>query len=132
MVFHYSAIVTLVAILVYFWMATQVARAHVATGILPPLMSGDPALERTARAHTNTLEWMPIFLPSLWIFALYWGDLPAGIIGSVWIAGRVIYFRGYVVDAARRRPGFFIQAMAVAVLLLGALGRIIYVAVLHG
>lgn len=128
MAFHYTAIVTIVAALVYFWMATQVARAHVKAGLLPPLMTGDPVLERTVRAHINTLEWMPIFLPSLWLFAIYWSDLSAAILGILWIAGRFIYFRGYVVDAGKRRMGFFIQAMAVGAMLLGALGRIIYVA----
>lgn len=128
MAFHYTAFVTIMAAMAYFWMATQVARSHVKAGILPPLMTGDPVLERTVRAHINTLEWMPIFLPSLWLFAIYWSDLSAAILGVLWIAGRIIYFRGYVVDAGNRRMGFFIQAMAVGVLLLGALGRIIYVA----
>jgi len=38
----YVAIVTLLAALVYFWMATQVARTRRRTGILPPVMTGDP------------------------------------------------------------------------------------------
>jgi glutathione S-transferase len=132
MLFHASATVTLVAVLVYFWMATRVVATRRKTGILAPVMTGDPVLERTIRAHTNTLEWLPIFLPSLWLFALYWGDVPAAIVGAVWIAGRIIYFHGYVVDAQKRRPGFFIQALAVGVLLSGALGRIVYVAVIQG
>jgi hypothetical protein len=35
---------------------------------------------------------------------------------------------GYVAGAARRMPGFFIQAFAVIVLAVGALGRLIYLA----
>jgi uncharacterized membrane protein YecN with MAPEG domain len=132
MLFHMSAIVTLGAVLVYFWMATRVAVTRRKTGIVAPVMTGDPVLERTIRAHTNTLEWLPIFLPSLWLFALYWGDIAAAIIGAVWIAGRIIYFRGYVVDVRKRRPGFFIQAMAAGVLLLGALGRVTYMAITQG
>jgi hypothetical protein len=38
----------------------------------------------------------------------------------------VIYQRGYVADAGKRSTGFLIQALAVAVLLFGSLGRIIY------
>jgi uncharacterized membrane protein YecN with MAPEG domain len=132
MLFHMSAIVTLVAVLVYFWMATRVAVTRRMTGILAPIMTGDPVLERTIRAHTNTLEWLPIFLPSLWLFAFYWGDIPAAIVGAVWIAGRILYFRGYIVDVRKRRPGFFIQAMAAGVLLLGALGRVTYMAITQG
>jgi uncharacterized membrane protein YecN with MAPEG domain len=86
-------------------------------------MTGDAVLERTIRAHANTLEWLPIFLPSLWLFAFYWNDVTAALVGIVWIIGRLAYFLGYVSEAARRRPGFFIQAFAAAFLLFGALGR---------
>lgn len=127
MVLHATAIVTLIALLVYFWMGTQVARTRQKVGILPPATTGDPLLERTIRAHVNTLEWMPIFLGSLWLFAFYWGDLPAAIVGAVWIVGRIIYFFGYVAEAGKRLPGFGIQALASAVLLFGALGRAIWV-----
>src|SRR5436190_1992833 len=122
------AIVTLLTALVCFWMATQVARAHQRVGILAPVMVGDPVLERTIRAHLNTLEWMPIFLPSLWLFAIYWSSLGATVLGLTWIVGRVVYFLGYIAEPNKRFPGFFIQAAAVFALLLGALGRIIYLA----
>jgi uncharacterized membrane protein YecN with MAPEG domain len=124
--FNLTAIVTLAAVLVYFWMGTRVARRRIRTGILPPAMTGDAALERTIRAHLNTLEWLPIFLAGLWLFALYWGDLPAAILGACWIIGRLIYFFGYAAEARRRLPGFFIQALATVVLVLGALGRAIW------
>ncbi|HTK12881.1 MAG TPA: MAPEG family protein [Xanthobacteraceae bacterium] len=123
------AIVTLLSALVYFGMAAQVARAHHKTGILAPAMTGDPVLERTIRAQTNTLEWMPIFLPSLWLFAIYWNAVAAAILGAIWIVGRIIYFFGYVAAPTKRRTGFFIQSAAAFTLLLGALGRIIYLAV---
>ena len=124
--YSYVSLVTLLAALVYFWMATQVARTRNKVGILPPMMSGDPLLERTIRAHTNTLEWMPIFLPSLWLFAIYWSEPVAAGIGLIWIVGRIVYFFGYRSAPSKRFPGFFIQALAVTVLLLGALGRILY------
>jgi glutathione S-transferase len=122
------AIVTLLAALVCFGMAAQVARTHSKTGILAPIMTGDPVLERTIRAHLNTLEWMPIFLPSLWLFAIYWSSTGAAILGLTWIVGRIVYFLGYIAAPTKRRPGFFIQSVAVFALLLGALGRIIYLA----
>jgi uncharacterized membrane protein YecN with MAPEG domain len=124
--YHYVAIVTLLTVLTYFWMATQVARTRRRVGILAPTMTGDPALERTIRAHTNTLEWLPIFLPALWLFAIYWNATVAALLGLIWIAGRIVYFVGYVAAAEKRFPGFFIQALAATVLVLGALGRLIY------
>lgn len=124
--FHMSAIVTLVTLIVYFWMATRVVAERRRTGIRPPVMTGDPRLERAVRAHVNTLEWLPIFLPSLWLFAFYWGDGMAAALGAVWLIGRVVYFLGYIVDAPKRAPGFFIQFCASAALLFGALGRAVY------
>ena len=126
--YHHVAIVTLLTALVYFWMATQVARTRQRVGILAPAVTGDPVLERTIRAHTNTLEWMPIFLPSLWLFAVYWSSVGAAVLGLAWVVGRIAYFLGYVAAPTKRYPGFFIQSIAVFVLLLGALGRIIYLA----
>ena len=124
----YVAIVSLLALLTYFWMGLQVGRARAKTGIAAPAMTGDPLLERSIRAHHHTLEWLPLFLVPLWLFALYWSDLVAAGVGVVWIVGRVLYQLGYVKDPAKRELGFLIQALAVAVLLFGALGRIIYVA----
>jgi uncharacterized membrane protein YecN with MAPEG domain len=124
--FYSVAIVTLLAGLVYFGMALTVARAHSKTGILAPAMTGDAYLERCIRAHTNTLEWMPIFLPAMWLFAVYWSPMWASILGTVWIIGRIVYFNGYVAAPQKRYPGFFIQAMAAFALSLGALGRVVY------
>jgi uncharacterized membrane protein YecN with MAPEG domain len=128
----YVAIVTLLALLTYFWMGFQVGAARRRSGVAAPAMTGDPVLERTIRAHYNTLEWLPIFLVPLWLFAIYWNDLVAALIGLVWIVGRILYQRGYVADPARRETGFLIQALACAVLLFGALGRIVYVLTITG
>jgi glutathione S-transferase len=73
----------------------------------------------------NTLEWMPIFLPSLWLFAIYVGDAGAAALGLMWIVGRTLYMIGYTRAAAKRGPGFGIQATACIVLWLGALGAIV-------
>jgi glutathione S-transferase len=125
-VYAYPALVTLLTALVYFGMALTVARTHSKTGILAPTMTGDAVLERTIRAHLNTLEWLPIALPSMWLFAIYWSPTIAALLGLVWIVGRVIYFIGYRQKPTGRFPGFFIQATAAFALLFGALGRIIY------
>ena len=124
----YVAIVTLLALLLYAWMGTRVSAARAKAGIRAPAMTGDPLLERTIRAHYNTLEWMPIFLPSLWLFAIYWNSTAAAVLGLIWIVARIVYFLGYTAEATKRSTGFLIQTLTVAVLLFGALGRLIYLA----
>ena len=126
------ALVTLLALLTYFWMSTRVPQARAKCGIQAPAMTGDPILERTVRAHYNTLEWLPIFLVSMWLFAIYWNDLVAAALGLVWIIGRIMYAVAYVQDPAKRGPGFLVQAAATAVLLFGALGRVIYILAVVG
>ena len=37
-----------------------------------------------------------------------------------------MYQRGYVADAGKRSAGFMVQMLAVAVLLFGSLGRVVY------
>jgi uncharacterized membrane protein YecN with MAPEG domain len=123
---RWTALVTLLALLVYFWMSLQVGRARGKCGIHPPAMTGDPLLERAVRVQSNTLEWLPIFLVGLWLFAIYWNELVAAGLGIVWIIGRLIYSAGYMADPAKRSTGFMIQFLAGAVLLCGALGKIIY------
>src|SRR6266576_6371066 len=124
--YHFTAIVTCLAILFYFFTSIRVASARAAYGVKVPAISGNPDFERVFRVQMNTLEWMPIFLPSLWLFAIYVSDPIAGAIGLVWIVGRILYLVGYAQAAAKRSRGFGIQAAAAILLWLGALGAIIW------
>lgn len=126
------AIVTLVSLLVYVWMILRIGGARRKAGIDAPAMTGDPELERHLRIQANTVEWLVIYLPSLWLFAIYWFDMAAAALGVVWIFGRILYALGYAADAKKREVGFIIQALATAILLFGALGRAIYVLAVVG
>src|SRR5690349_14038781 len=123
--YHFSALVTCLAILFYFFTSVRVARARVTYGVKLPAIAGQPDFERAFRIQMNTLEWMPIFLPSLWLFAIYINDAGAAAIGAIWIAGRIVYFIGYSKAAAKRGPGFFIQGIAAIALWAGALGALV-------
>ncbi len=131
MMYHFTALVTCLAILFYFFTSVRVARARAAFGVRAPAISGNPDFERVFRVQMNTLEWMPIFLPSLWLFAIYISDEVAALVGLVWIAGRILYMTGYSQAAEKRRPGFAIQLLAAGVLLLGSLGTIAW-RLMHG
>jgi glutathione S-transferase len=117
---HYTAIVTLLAIALYFFLATRVAVARGTFNVKHPATTGNPDFERIFRAHVNMLEWMPTFLVPLWLCALYLSDIGAAVLGLVGIAGRVVYYIGYKQAAEKRLPGFFIQVTACLLLFVGA------------
>jgi uncharacterized membrane protein YecN with MAPEG domain len=124
--YHFTALVTCLAILVYFYSSILVSKARGKFGVKLPAISGNPDFERVFRAQMNTLEWLPIFLPSLWLFAVYISDPLAAGLGLVWIVGRILYILGYAQAVAKRGRGFAIQALAAIVLWVGALGAIIW------
>ena len=124
--YHFTALVTCLALLFYFITSTQVARARIVLGVKLPAITGNPDFERIFRVQMNTLEWMPIFLPSLWLFAIYISDAIAAAIGVIWIAGRILYMVGYRQAVEKRSPGFAVQAIAVIILWFGALGAIVW------
>ena len=126
------AIVTCLSLLVVIWMMMRVGGARGRTGIAAPAMTGHPDLERHVRVHLNTLEALPIFLTSLWLFTLVYPTFPftdmiAAGLGLLWIVGRVVYALGYVKDPAARSMGFLIQGVAILLLLLGALAKAVWV-----
>jgi glutathione S-transferase len=125
-------LVTLLAILLYLWTSVGVARARVRHKIIAPAVTGHPEFERAYRVQMNTLEWLPLFLPSLWLFAFYWNDGVAVAVGAVWIVGRIMYAISYVKDPSGRATGFAIQSLATAVLLFGTLGKALLLAVTQG
>jgi glutathione S-transferase len=124
--FHFTALVTCLAMLFYFYTGIRVGKARETFAVKAPAISGNPDFERVFRVQMNTLEWMPIFLPSLWLFAIYISDPIAAAIGLVWIAGRILYMTGYSQAANKRGRGFGIQAIAAGLLWLGALGAIVW------
>ena len=81
------AIVTILALLLYFIMGLRVGQARSKYGVVAPAISGNADFERIYRVQANTLEWLPIFLPAMWLFALYWDERIAAGLGVVWIVG---------------------------------------------
>jgi glutathione S-transferase len=116
----YTAVVTLIAIALYFFLATRVPLARRKFHVELPASTGHPDFERIFRIHQNTLEWMPTFLVPLWLCAIFLSDIGAAALGLVWVAGRILYFIGYRKAVAKRLPGFFIQSTACLLLFIGA------------
>ncbi|QCK88007.1 MAPEG family protein [Phreatobacter aquaticus] len=125
MTYNLTALVTIAALLVYFVMGLQVGAARGRYGVKAPAVTGNEMFERLYRVQMNTLEWLPLFLAPLWLFALYVGDRYAVALGLVWIVGRVLYMLSYAKDPSKRGTGFMVQFAAVAVLTVGSLIAIV-------
>lgn len=118
--YPWTALVTLLALVTYLYMGLRVGGARAKYKVAAPAITGDPMFERHFRVHMNTLEWLPLFLAPLWLFASYWGDQLAAGAGAVWIVGRLIYMAAYVKDPGTRSAGFGIQALVCLALTVGA------------
>lgn len=119
---EYVAIVTGIALLQVFVFSFQVGKAREKTGASAPAMSGPPEFERAFRVHQNTVEQLIIFLPALWMFARYVRpDVAAGL-GIIFVVARQIYRGAYMADPGKRTLGFASGALAMMILLIGAIG----------
>ena len=116
------AMVTLIALVLFLWMGIRVSSARQRHAVTAPATTGHPEFERHFRVQANTLEGLVMFLPSLWLFAIYVYEPIAAGLGLVWVIGRIMYMMSYVKDPTKRGPGFGIQAVATMVLMIGALG----------
>jgi glutathione S-transferase len=117
-----TGFVTLVAILITLGFAILVGRTRGRVRIDAPAMSGHPDLERALRIQGNTVEQIVIFLPALWLAALYFQGWVPPIIGAVWCLGRIIYAVAYG-SHKQRLPGFALTVLpSVTLILLAAIG----------
>ena len=125
-------IVTVLAMLIFMVTAIRVGGARAKHGIAAPATTGHEEFERHFRVQMNTLEQLVIFLPSLWLFTVYWNQLVAAALGVVWIVGRIIYMRAYVADPKSRSIGFMMTFLPTMVLMIGALVGAVRVLIVTG
>jgi glutathione S-transferase len=121
------ALITVLSLMVYLWQGQRVGAARGRLGVAAPAVTGNPEFERIYRVQANTLEGLIVYLPSLWLFAIYTGgDWIASALGVIWIVGRVLYTTAYSKEAASRSMGFGIQILATLILLLGSGGGVVW------
>ena len=121
----WPALVSLLALLLYFVVTINVGRARAKYGIPAPQMSGNPDFERVLRVQQNMLEQLIFFLPALWIFCLYLNPIWGSGVGLLWVVGRALYAWGYYQAAEKRGPGFAIASLSSLVLLLSGIVGIV-------
>ena len=115
------AIIAGLALIEYAVFVVMAGQARGRYGIAAPAITGNVVFERNLRVQQNTIEQLVIFLPALFLFATYASEGWAAVFGVVFIVGRALYARGYVVDPARRGPGFLLTLVANGALLIGGL-----------
>jgi len=64
------------------------------------------------RVQSNTLEWLPIFLVSLWLFAIYWNELVRGRHGHCLDHRATGLFPRLHGRSGQAQHGFLIQLLA--------------------
>ena len=109
---EYIAFVTALAILEYAAFSGLTGRARSRFGVAAPAVSGNENFERYFRVQQNTLEQLMVFVPSLWLFGYYVNGPIGALLGVVFLVGRVLYFRGYTRDPAKRGLGFLLAGLA--------------------
>lgn len=123
--YRFAALATLAMVATLFWTAVLVGRARGRYGVKAPAVSGHEQFERAYRCQTNTLEQIVAMLPVLWLMAVWVGDLWAGLLGLVWVVGRVIYVTSYVANPEKRGPGFILTVLPFAIAWIASLFAIL-------
>ena len=117
-----TAIATVVAILVTLATAILVARTRRRVGIQPPAMTGSPELDCAVRVQGNTVEQFILFVPALWLAALYFQGWVPGIVGLVWCFGRILYAMTYKpANPGGRFAGFALTIFSTLILVILAI-----------
>lgn len=123
----HAALITLLTVVVIVIAMMLVGRARGLYQVKAPATTGHPDFERAFRAHQNTLEQTVIFLPLLWLAAVYGNEQWAAWFGYAWLVGRAWYLYGYVhtADGRGRGGGFLVSMLAASALLVMGLWAVL-------
>jgi hypothetical protein len=116
-----TVIVTVLAIGQYILFGVQVGVLRGKHGVKAPAVTGPEEFERMNRVHINTLEQLVIFLPALWIQAMYANPLWGAVVGLFYVTGRFIYRAAYLKDPSTRDIGFTMTIVPSIILLVWGL-----------
>jgi glutathione S-transferase len=116
----YTSLITLLTVFLMFGLTFNVGRARGKYQVKAPAMLGHEQFERAYRIQLNTIENVLMFLPALWLYAIFIGDKGAGDSGVIWLIARVWYALAYQQNPAKRGWGFLISILVIAGLWTGA------------
>lgn len=116
----YTSCITLLTVVLMFGLTFNVGRARGKYHVKAPAVTGHELFERAYRVQLNTIENVLMFLPALWLYAVFLSDKGAGDSGAIWLIARVWYAIAYQVNPAKRGLGFIISILVIAGLWAGA------------
>lgn len=122
---NYVDLVAILAVFQLIFFSVLVGRARGLYGVKAPAVSGHEMFERAYRVQMNTMELMVAFLPALLLASKYWPQSYVAIVGSVYLVGRLIYWRSYTVAPSRRGLGFALSMLPILALLFGVAAALI-------
>lgn len=118
---EYVAIVLALVLLQYTFFAFQVGMARGKYSVDAPAVTGHEVFERYYRVQQNTLEQLIVFVPAIFLFAVYVHALTAAGLGLVFFIGRLLYFKSYISEPKSRGIGFMLTFLPSQILLVGGL-----------
>jgi uncharacterized membrane protein YecN with MAPEG domain len=101
--------VAMAAVIQYLVFGGLVGRARTRYGVKAPAVTGHEQFERMYRVQMNTLELLVALLPALYVAGRYWPAWAVAALGAVYLAGRLLYWRGYVTQPSSRALGFVLS-----------------------
>lgn len=109
---HWPALVTLATLALLFGCAWYVGYARGRYKVSAPATAGPVEFECAFRVQMNTLENTVLFLPALWIAAMYFSPRIAAAIGGIWVIARVWYAVAYARNPKSRGAPFVVAYAA--------------------
>jgi hypothetical protein len=115
---HWPALITLATLALLFGCAWYVGVARGRYKINAPATTGPEGFERAFRVQMNTLENVVLFLPAMWLAAIYFSPRIAAVIGAVWVVARLWYAVAYARNPKARGTPFVVAFIAWGTLMI--------------
>lgn len=117
--YHWPALVTLAALALMFGCVAHVGRMRIRHRVRAPATTGIAEdFDRAFRIHMNTLENFVLFVPALWLAAIWFSPRVAAALGAVWVVARAWYAFAYAHDPRSRGAPFGLAFAAWGALML--------------
>lgn len=115
---QYIELVIIFSVLQFLFFGVMAGKARVKFGVKAPAVTGHEGFERVYRVQMNTLEMLILFIPAISIAGKYFPAAAVAGIGTVYLLGRFVYWRAYVIAPAKRAIGFMLSIFPIVILIL--------------